>query len=750
MPISASPQIGESVNVKVKRVLSFGLHVTLDDGRPGLIRARELPRKADSAHMTMLEQYKAGDMLAAVVVARDPDRPIELSVRLAQNDPWAEIPQRYTTGQLITGVVTGVQAYGVFLEIEPGVAGLLHKTHLPNWPGLETANLFWPGDHVQAIIDDIDQPQRRISFSLRDIRGRRWEKTATAPLSGKRATTDRLAASAGPPLALQLWLKAQPQTLLVIEDDDDQRQAVANWLRNAGQHVLAAASAEAAWEILQGGYTPDLVLADVGLPGQSGLSAVQAMRQQWPEMRYVIMTDWARAEEHSVELEGLRVAGVHLLIKPFLPDELLTVLMPQAAASGEASPTRSAMPLSTAPTESFIALPEARQSLRKILEEARKAIGAGKAVLFALEPAHQRITIVAESGATRLKEAALLRLIYTPVRDVAEGELLIHIKDAQAAEGRVRYLRPLLDFQSCLGVSVAGAGFQQYALFFFHQRANAFDKPHEQFARTYAMALDALLENQALRTRLANLQRLAILGNLTRALIHEVNHQLSPISFSIDELQNHFRDLEQTVVTRPDAAQAERELQQAAEALRALARRLSNLARTASLFREVTVRGHEQILRLDEAVEEVAKLLKEQADQARVTIEVLPTQALIFTRAETAQVQQILLNVMVNAVQQIARLRPTLGGRVQVKLEHVQRDQQPWLQVRVEDDGPGIHWRLWERIFEPGFTTRAGEGNGLGLYICRSLAETMGGRIMVVDSHILWGTTFLIELPFRS
>jgi signal transduction histidine kinase len=233
-------------------------------------------------------------------------------------------------------------------------------------------------------------------------------------------------------------------------------------------------------------------------------------------------------------------------------------------------------------------------------------------------------------------------------------------------------------------------------------------------------------------------------------LIHEINHQLSPISFSIDELQTRFRDLEQYVTTRPDASLATRELQQADESVRALARRLTNLMRTASLFREVSVRGHEQILRLDEAVSEVAQLLKEQADQARVMIEIQPTEALLFTRAEAAQVQQILLNVIVNAVQQIARLRPALGGRVLIKIVQIHRDQQPWLQVRVEDDGPGIHWRLWERIFEPGFTTREGEGSGLGLYISRSLAETMGGRIMVVDSHILWGTTFLIELPFRS
>ena len=80
---------------------------------------------------------------------------------------------------------------------------------------------------------------------------------------------------------------------------------------------------------------------------------------------------------------------------------------------------------------------------------------------------------------------------------------------------------------------------------------------------------------------------------------------------------------------------------------------------------------------------------------------------------------------------------------------HERRGQDIVLQISVEDDGPGIHHRLWERIFEMGFTTRRGEGSGLGLYVTRGLVETLGGRVYVAESHILWGTTFVVELPFK-
>ncbi len=121
---------------------------------------------------------------------------------------------------------------------------------------------------------------------------------------------------------------------------------------------------------------------------------------------------------------------------------------------------------------------------------------------------------------------------------------------------------------------------------------------------------------------------------------------------------------------------------------------------------------------------------------------------MFFTRTQVTHLQQVLVNVVQNAIQQIHLLRPQTGGRVAISLAQTTQNGKPMVQLRVEDDGPGIHYRLRERIFEMDYTTRP-EGSGLGLYMSRSLIEAQGGRIFVERSHMLWGAAVVVELPYQ-
>jgi signal transduction histidine kinase len=108
------------------------------------------------------------------------------------------------------------------------------------------------------------------------------------------------------------------------------------------------------------------------------------------------------------------------------------------------------------------------------------------------------------------------------------------------------------------------------------------------------------------------------------------------------------------------------------------------------------------------------------------------------------ELQQVFLNIMLNAIHQM-NLKPNKGKVLTLTTVYQEQERRP-IKIRFSDTGLGIHRRLWERIFDLGFTTRLG-GTGQGLYIARSLVESLGGQIQVERSPILIGATFLVELP---
>jgi signal transduction histidine kinase len=116
-------------------------------------------------------------------------------------------------------------------------------------------------------------------------------------------------------------------------------------------------------------------------------------------------------------------------------------------------------------------------------------------------------------------------------------------------------------------------------------------------------------------------------------------------------------------------------------------------------------------------------------------------------RNQAAVLEQIILNVTLNAIQQLVEFRPGIKGWIKVGTQMVDKaGQGAYCQIYIEDNGPGIHFGLWEKVFEIGYTTRR-EGSGIGLYVSRNLMRDIGGEIFILKSHILSGTTFVLEFP---
>jgi signal transduction histidine kinase len=144
---------------------------------------------------------------------------------------------------------------------------------------------------------------------------------------------------------------------------------------------------------------------------------------------------------------------------------------------------------------------------------------------------------------------------------------------------------------------------------------------------------------------------------------------------------------------------------------------------------------------LKELVDRLLLLLEYTARRHGVTLEVSLPGDLPAVRADRNQLQQVLINILMNAFE---AARP--AGRVQLFARRAMRETRAGVEISVHDSGPGVPAAIQQRIFEPFFSTKPpGEGTGLGLPICRDILKGLGGEISV-HSEPGAGATFVVWL----
>jgi small subunit ribosomal protein S1 len=157
---------GTQIEGKVKSVTDFGAFVGLDEGVDGLIHISDMSWIKHIKHPS--ELFKKGQSVNAVILKIDKDKErLSLGYKQLISDPWvSDIPQRYHVGENATGQVSKVADFGVFVELEGGVEGLIHVSEIGQdmQEGLE--DKFAVGQEVVAKIVKVDCEERKIALSL--------------------------------------------------------------------------------------------------------------------------------------------------------------------------------------------------------------------------------------------------------------------------------------------------------------------------------------------------------------------------------------------------------------------------------------------------------------------------------------------------------------------------------------------------------------------------------------------------------
>ncbi|HZR40738.1 MAG TPA: S1 RNA-binding domain-containing protein [Ktedonobacteraceae bacterium] len=153
---------GEVRKGVVSNLANFGAFVDLG-GADGLVHISQL---AWSRVNHPSEVLHVGQEVEVQVLSVDKDKKkIALSIKRAEVDPWTTVEQRYTPGQMVTGVVTKIAPFGAFARIEDGIEGLIHLSELPS--GVDPKTVLHEGAQLQLRILRIDAERRRLGLSLR-------------------------------------------------------------------------------------------------------------------------------------------------------------------------------------------------------------------------------------------------------------------------------------------------------------------------------------------------------------------------------------------------------------------------------------------------------------------------------------------------------------------------------------------------------------------------------------------------------
>jgi len=160
--------IGTIIEGQVKNITDFGVFIGVDEGIDGLVHISDLSWTKRIKHPS--EMFKKGDTVKAVVlnIDRENER-FSLGLKQLSEDPWESIPVRYAPGTIVRGKATSVTDFGVFLEIEEGIEGLIHVSELRQEKVESPKDVANVGDDFEAAVLNVDVVDRKIALSVKQL-----------------------------------------------------------------------------------------------------------------------------------------------------------------------------------------------------------------------------------------------------------------------------------------------------------------------------------------------------------------------------------------------------------------------------------------------------------------------------------------------------------------------------------------------------------------------------------------------------
>ena len=164
----------------IKNITEFGMFIGIEDGIDGLIHVSDISWTKKIRHPS--EVYKVGDTVQAKVLMVDQENEkFTLGIKQLVEDPWTHVPTTYPVGCTVKGIVTNITDFGLFVEVEEGVEGLVHVSELGLKKVKTPAEMFQEGQEIEAKVIHVSAEERRLGLSIKQTREEKGKEYHTGP-----------------------------------------------------------------------------------------------------------------------------------------------------------------------------------------------------------------------------------------------------------------------------------------------------------------------------------------------------------------------------------------------------------------------------------------------------------------------------------------------------------------------------------------------------------------------------------------
>lgn len=174
--VTKNLKVGDRIKGTISSMTDYGLFVEVDKGVEGLVHISEISwtnRISDLA-----SKFKVGQQIDVIIVSLDPEnRRMSLSIKQLEKNPWEAVSEQFKAGQKISGTISNITDFGIFVQLMPGIDGLVHISDLSWTEHIDhPRDMYQKGDTVEAVVLNVDKENKKISLGIKQLSSDPWTR----------------------------------------------------------------------------------------------------------------------------------------------------------------------------------------------------------------------------------------------------------------------------------------------------------------------------------------------------------------------------------------------------------------------------------------------------------------------------------------------------------------------------------------------------------------------------------------------